>query len=308
MGTASTAWRRSPIAPRAPKALTSDELRAIARLAGATLPATLTGYDAADDDPAFDAVAVRSLLARGVVAFAAAAAAGRAGPAPELTLAARAVLDPLLVATTLVELDRESPAGTERHVLATSADGRLLLSEADTDVWVLAPGGDLDDVLAEVHAELAAASGGLSAELPPPVSVTISATDHEHVETLIAAGLADEVAAALVDAGVDDSPAAALAKALTSRASETAVHRAARLDDGGYAATDTCWFDAGPHGWWLVAPANEPEGPDELDDDLALDDDADPETVSTFHRTTPAAIGAVLDAMLAGSLTPTGGT
>ncbi len=301
MATGSMSVRRPSIAARVPTALSSDELRAIARIAGATLPPSLTGYNAADDDPAFDAVAVRSLLARGVVAF----ATGREGPAPELTPDAQAVLDPLLVATTLVEFDRESPAGTERRVLATSADGRLLLSEADTDVWVLAPGGDLVDVLAAVRLELADSCGDPSAELPPPLTVTIGATDHEYVEMLIAAGRPDEVAAALADAGVDQSPATALASALGSRASETAVHRAARLDDGGYAAADTCWFDAGPHGWWLVAPA---DGPDDLDDDLDLDDVSDPDAVSTFHRTTPAAIRAALDAMLAGSLTATGGS
>lgn len=286
-----TSTGRPTIPPTAPETLTADELRAIARLTGATLPGILLGYEPSDE-PAHDAVAVRSLLARGAVAF------NRDGERPlaELTAPAREGLAPLLRADEVLEVDADGPAGSERHVLASARGTPLRLSEAEPDVWVLTYGGDLGDVLAHLVAALADDNepGGPH---PAPFSVTVSAFAHDHAEMLVAAGHGEEVADVLVEDAVDPADAAVLAAALGHRKRETAVRRAARDVDGGFVAAETCWFSAGEHGWWLVHPA---DPSDSIDTD---DDDDLPDPSSTFHRTTRAAIRAALASTLADTAT-----
>ncbi|HSV67587.1 MAG TPA: hypothetical protein VLJ59_17000 [Mycobacteriales bacterium] len=115
-----------------PAALSSDELRALARVAGAVLPPELLDGWHREDIAVADTVAVRSLLARGLLQL-------RPGGVA-LTRAARGALDPLLDARALAGLSLLGRDGDERRQLvAESTAGTLLLTEREPDVWTLDP-------------------------------------------------------------------------------------------------------------------------------------------------------------------------
>ncbi len=103
-----------------PVTLSSDELRAAARLVGrAPLPAFATGWKPAESTAA-DTVALRTLLARGLAGIV--SPAGVAGTV-SLTQPARSALAPLLTPDQLVEVTVEGREGRRRH-LAAGLDGR----------------------------------------------------------------------------------------------------------------------------------------------------------------------------------------
>jgi hypothetical protein len=118
-----------------PATLSSDELRAAARLAGyAPAPAFDTAWGP-DESGVADAVALRGLLARGL------AGVDTTGEVPEVTLTAdaRAALGPILAPDTLVEVCRDGIGGRRRQ-LAGARDGRTVrATECHPAIWHLVP-------------------------------------------------------------------------------------------------------------------------------------------------------------------------
>jgi hypothetical protein len=224
-------------------ALSSDELRALARVAGAVLPPELLEGWHPDDTAVADTVAVRSLLARGLLQL----CPGRVA----LTRAAASALDPLLDARALAGLsllggDREE----RRRLVAESATGTLLLTEREPDVWTLE----------EIPGPVERAVGWLAADLleeglrPEPGGATFAApaaTLHE-VDGL-AVDRPTDAAAVLAGTGVPPSVAEAWVAVLRGRLATGDVRLTRRLGPGGYAGGGVRWLDAGTAGIWLVS-------------------------------------------------------
>src|SRR5205814_3075321 len=117
-----------------PATLSSDELRAAARLAGrAPLPAFTTGWDPQEAAVA-DAVALRGLLARGLAGIVS------AGGCPDVrfTGPARSALGPLLAPDTLVEVTVDAATGRRRHLVGGLDDRTLLAMERHPAIWQIA--------------------------------------------------------------------------------------------------------------------------------------------------------------------------
>ncbi len=108
--------------------LSVDELRAVARVDGLLLPSML--LDDADLDAGLrDAVAVRGLLARGLVALHA--------DALVTTVSLAALLSPLRAPGAVAELEREAAGVRLRTAAVEGPGGLLMLVEREPDVWIL---------------------------------------------------------------------------------------------------------------------------------------------------------------------------
>jgi hypothetical protein len=237
----------------APIALSSDELRALARVGGAVLPPELLDDWHADDTAVADVVAVRSLLARGMVQL-------RPGGVV-LTRAAGTALDALLHARALCGLGLLSPDGEERRrLVAESGTGTLLLTEREPDVWTVDPiPGPAERAAAWLATDLL--EEGLR-PAPSGTSFVAPAEALRRADRLVTAGRAADVASTLTGAGVPAGAAATWATVLSGRMTAGEVRLTRRLSAGVFAGGTVRWVDAGPAGVWLV----EPEVPDDSGD------------------------------------------
>ncbi len=231
-----------------PCAMSSDDLRAAARLAGVTpLPAFESGW-AAEELGVADAVAVRGLLARGL--------AEARDTDVALTESARHALDPLLSPDTLVEILRDAgPAGRRGHVLGRSANGMVLAAERAPSIW-------------ELRAAEPPAALSVSGPLIPPYERAVATRDRfvvggealDRAETLLAQGGGERLPALLRGDGLDEPDAASLAEILSLMRVLVTVRTVSRSGDSRTADALT-WLDAGTAGLWTVAPAE--DGDDE---------------------------------------------
>lgn len=247
-----------PAVLTAPAALSSDELRALARVAGAVLPPELLDGWHSDDTPVADTVAVRSLLARGVLQLHAGGVA--------LTGAVRVALDPLLQARALAGLTLLPHDGPERRrLVAESAAGTLLLTEREPDVWTLDP----------IPGPVERATGWLAADLldegprlaPGGAGFTAPAEALRQADRLLTAGRGGDIAAVLTGVGVPTAVAEVWAAVLRRRVATGEVRLTRRVSTGVFTGGGVRWVDAGTAGVWLVEPAG-------------TDEDGDPETAA----------------------------
>jgi hypothetical protein len=246
----------------APAALSSDELRALGRVAGAVLPPELLAGWHRDDTDVADTVAVRSLLARGVLQL----RAGSGGPELALTGATRESLGPLLAARALTGVSLLARSGAERRQLvAEGPGGTLLLTEREPDVWTL----EAVDGPVELQAARAAADLLDAGPRPEPGGVRIELPDEVlgRVERLVAQGRTGAATAALAEAGVPPAAAGTWTAVLARRVATGEVRVTRRLADGVFAGGAVRWVDAGEAGVWLVEAV-----------DPAVDSAADPAT------------------------------
>ena len=239
--------------PGAPAALSSDELRALARVAGAVLPPELLDGWHRDDTAVADTVAVRSLLARGVLQL----PAGCDGVA--LTGAARGALGPLLDARALAGLSLLTRDGQERRrLVAESTAGTLLLTEREPDVWTLDPiPGPAERAAAWLAAELLDDGPRLA---PGGGCVIAPAEALREADRLRTAGRDGEVAGALTRAGVPAGDADVWAGVLRRRVATGEVRLTRRIGEDVFAGGRVRWVDAGTAGVWLVEPPELPDG------------------------------------------------
>jgi len=241
--------------PGVPAALSSDELRAMARVAGAVLPPELLdGWDR-EDIAVADTVAVRSLLARGLLQL-------RPGGVA-LTRAARGALDPLLDARALAGLSLLGRDGEERRQLvAESTAGTLLLTEREPDVWTLDPiPGPAERAAAWLAADLL--EEGVR-PAPAGAAFTAPAGTLRQTDRLLTAGRFADVATALTRAGVPAALADGWVTVLRSRVATGQVRLTRRLATDVYSGGTVRWVDAGTAGVWLVEPDEPPD--DDVDD------------------------------------------
>lgn len=147
-----------------PLALSVDELRALARLTGLLLPSLLLDDDDLDAGVR-DAVAVRGLLARGLLRFdeVGDVAGDRADRPAAIALTARlaTLLAPLTDPDTVAELEVEVGDRVLHTAVAGHSAGLLLLSEREPDVWVLTGScSSLAEVLQPLLDDAAGGDGG----------------------------------------------------------------------------------------------------------------------------------------------------
>lgn len=241
-------------APAAPLALTTDELRAIARCTGGALTSLLLEDEDELDAPVADAVALRGLAARGLVSI-----AGEPADAGAVRLSAwaRQLLAPVLSPEGLVEVeaDRARSPFVERHVVCVAGTRTLVLSEADeVDVWrVLEGTGELASTLAAVvDLPDTPTDGGAGSGR----RLTVPAPAHEAADEALDEG--GDAVAVLVASGADRETAAAWIAAVTGRIGSFEL-RAARLLPGDVVdAAELRLLSAGPLGTWLI-DLHEPE-------------------------------------------------
>jgi hypothetical protein len=141
--------------------LTADELRAAAKVSGASAPDAVSGGWGDADRAVADVVALRGLLARGL----ASARDVDSGIDVALTAAAHAVLGPLLYPDQVIEVMRAAPAGTRRWLVGQTGDTAVVAEEREPDVWRLRPAGG------PAHQAALAIATELVAGLPPAVTV-----------------------------------------------------------------------------------------------------------------------------------------
>ena len=116
-----------------PRALSSDELRAAARLAGRRAAARLRARLGAEELGVADAVAVRGLLARGL----AGRETRRPGRRPDRGRAVRAGPAARARTPSSRSSGTRTAAGRHGHVLGESANGLLLAAERSPSIWEL---------------------------------------------------------------------------------------------------------------------------------------------------------------------------
>lgn len=142
------------MSPAAAPALSVDELRAAARLAGLLLPSLLLDDDDLDAGVR-DVVAVRGLLARGLVRL------DSADATPALTAPLAALLAPLTRPSAVAELEFAVAGTVLRTVAADGPGGLLVMSEREPDVWLLLLSGQrLADALFGLLEDGGGAEGG----------------------------------------------------------------------------------------------------------------------------------------------------
>lgn len=216
--------REHPVRTAGVEALvvTVDEVRALARLRGSTLPAALADDD--EPEPRVDAAALRGLAARGLAAVAGSASdrsVDEVVPAPAL----RALLVLLNDAVTLVEVDVDAGGVDRRAVAAGGPAGTVALVEGPTGLWRVVDGDDLGDMIAALAD---AVLTGSDPEGPHPAGGGFScpAGAHAAADDRLAAGDAGGAVALLLGAGVAPDAAQAWATAVTGRRAAVAVHAA----------------------------------------------------------------------------------
>ena len=240
-----------------------DDLRALSRLAAAPLaPMLLRSEDEAGDAAVRDAVAVRTLLARGLVALGVDAEGGATVElAPGLRRQAAALPSPAVIVEVEVQLDDDDLL---RHVLVEGEGPDLVLSEREPDVWVVAAAGSalVEEVLARTP--LPEAPGTETAD-PSGARLAVPVATHLLVDQLVTSGADDQVVPALVESGVASEVAEAWAAAVLERESAGAVRIARREADGSFVGGEVRWLEgAGSH--WLLELEGDPEAVDEMGD------------------------------------------
>ncbi len=277
--------------PLTPLALTSDELRAIARSTGAALSSLLQEDEDEADAPLADAVALRSLAARGLVSIS--GEPTEAG-AVRLSAWARQLLAPMLSPDVLVEVeaDRAGTPFVERHVVCVAGSRTLVLSEADeVDVWrVLEGTGGLASTLVTVVnlPETSSDEGAGSGRC-----LTVPAPAHQAADDALEEG--GDAVAVLVAAGADPEAATAWIAAVTGRICSVELRAARLLPDDVIDAAELRLLSAGPLGTWLI----DLRGPD--DDADGKGDDPWAGTTSEVTELGSSAAAAALAALLSDS-------
>jgi hypothetical protein len=233
-----------------PMVLSSDELRAAARLAGwAPLPVFDTSW-VSEEVGIADAVAIRGLLARGLATVRDVDGCPEAG----LTSAASAALNPLLRPDAIVEIHRDSWSSGRRCQMTAEADGSVVLAEErEPLVW-------------QVHQR----SGSAELCARPVVTCLIE----ELAETERAAQIRDmavtpnalAAAQTLVAQGHAKQNSDPLVGLLAEVSVTVTVRMSRQVDPSTRVTAAVTWLDAGKTGIWLVEPA---DGATDPDDDLA---------------------------------------
>lgn len=248
-----------------PFVVTVDEVRALARLRGASLPAALA--DDAEPDPRVDAAAVRGLAARGLAAVDGTALDGTTDVVPSPVLGTLlAILD---AATTIVEVDIEDAGDDRRAVAAGGPAGTAALIEGPAGVWRVID-VDGDDLIAVVAALAGSVLAGPEPEVPVPGGGGFSCPAAAHVtaDDRLAAGDAEGAVTVLVGAGVAADAAHAWVAAVADRRAAVAVH-VAHADGPGRWRVDELRVVVGPDGrrWRLdVVDEMSAGGPGRWDD------------------------------------------
>jgi hypothetical protein len=261
-------------------ALAADELRALSGLAGWPLPPMLQEAAGDDDAATPNVVAVRCMLAHGVLRL---AESGTGEPRIEPAPGVRQALAALAAADLLAEVETEVGGDLVRHVLAQGGGATVRLSEREPDIW------SINSEASPLRTAVAAIVAAHTAACAPPagIELTISVADHLRVDALVVEGFADEVEPALLDAGVAAGPARSWAAALTGRRGAGAVRVARRAADGSQAGGDVRWVAAGPRGLWLLE-----ELPGEAPDPAAA--------ATRISDVTPAAVTRAVAGLLGG--------
>ena len=241
-----------------PATLSSDELRAAARLAGrAALPAFATGWDPQEAAVA-DAVALRGLLARGLAGI----VDPNGCPAVELTGPAWSALGPLLAPDTLVEVTVDASTGRRRHLVGGLAGRTLLATERHPAIWQISPDARAPEAVALVVVDLPAGAAAESAVRMVVDPRTLA--EAEVSQSRDSTGLP----ALLHGRGLSTEVARELAGVLPAVRATVTVRLVRQVDATTSAAGVVSWLDAGATGSWLVQPA------ESADDDADADDDA----------------------------------
>jgi hypothetical protein len=226
--------------------LSVDELRVLLLLADATeLPLASDTEDTRSTDVA-DAVAARSLLARGLAHLV----------REQLRIApgARAALTPVTPADRIVQVELEASGALHRHVFAEGNGRALHLREREPDVWVVDPVacGSMSKTVVDLVTSHAAGSSG------DTVATKIDIDAHTHLQSDAAAvdGTTADVVQLLLVAGVEVGAAKRWAAALTRRDGAGVVrvaNRAAGLGcDPALTGQGIGWVAAGSDGLWRV--------------------------------------------------------
>ncbi|MBB5867362.1 hypothetical protein F4553_000741 [Allocatelliglobosispora scoriae] len=222
-------------------AYTCDELRVLARLAGAVLPACLDGGWSGDDQQVADVVAARCLLARGALTQ-------HAGGV-RLTDAAQRLIAPLTSPHAILEVDCATPDGLCRTVTVWDTAGRLRLAEREPDVW------QLSTPTRPPQADIAEALDGLSAAAPTAIAFTLDTAAFDRAGRWHRSGHPAEAADQLAAAGVDGDAAAAWLSALGDWRAEGSFRLGERHGTDGFALAELSWLDARDGGLWQITPA-----------------------------------------------------
>jgi hypothetical protein len=219
-------------------AYSCDELRLMARLAGALLPACLDSRWSDDDRLVADVVATRSLLARGV--------ATHGEDALRLTDAVAQLIAPLSSVRTITEVHCVQPGGGSRFVTVDGDHGRLQLAEREPDVWQLAAPAQLD---------LSEALDDLTGQAPSPLTFTMERVAFDRATRRCRAGRIAEAADQLAAAGLAPDTCAAWLSALRQWRSEGHVRLTERQGPQGFAIAELAWLDGRSAGLWQITPA-----------------------------------------------------
>jgi hypothetical protein len=236
-------------------ALSSDELRVLLRLAGATaLPLEADPENCSPTDIA-DVVAARSLLARGLAQL--------VGAQLRIAPGAHAALRPVTPADRVVQVDMEVSGELHRHLLIDGNNRGLHLREREPDVWVVEQhadsSGDTGRAAATVNRtvlDLITSHVADSSSETTCTRIELDSQTHLQADATAFDGTAADVVQLLVVAGVEGGAATRWATALTQRDGAGAVRVANRATYLGSdpALTDEGigWVAAGRHGLWRV--------------------------------------------------------
>lgn len=273
--------------PTAPLILTVDELRATARVEDLVLPAFVTDDDPVDEQ--IDLVALRGLVARGLVALAGREADDGIRLDDELV----ALLGPTRGARVLVEVDEEQGGGAPSTWAALGGDA------GPTTLFVEhGPGLVAVELSPERVAEMVARRCPLDDVVDEPVGTgfTVALDAQATADEAVVDGDPDQGRQILIAAGVPPDLTEAWIEAVTGRRRATAVQLARNIgadSDGPFEATELHWLVTAEGTAWLLSSDLtdlEPADPDadDIDDaDVLPDDDFDSETAGISVRLAP---------------------
>jgi hypothetical protein len=237
-----------------PIVLSGDEIRAVTRLAGwVPLQAFDTGW-VSEEVGVADAVALRGLLARGLVGVRDVDGCPEVG----LTGVAEAALTPLLRPEAVVEIHRDSRCSGRRRHITAEADGAVVLAEErEPSVW-----------------QVREQSGSAELCAHPVVKCLIE----ELIETPRAFQLQDmtvtpkvlAAAQTLVTKGHADQSTDPLVGLLAETSVTVTVRTSRQVDRSTRVAAAVTWLDAGDTGIWLVDPADDTDPDDDVAETSAV--------------------------------------
>lgn len=246
-----------------------DELRALARVVGLVAPAFVADDDA--DDEHIDLVALRGLMARGLI--------GVTGPDPDgelpLDESLAEVLDPARGALVLAEVDEEVDGEAPRTWAAVGDDAGPTLTVTEHGPGLVALHRSPDPVVvvvsARCHLDDVEASPDLDGFVVPLGAQT-------GADTAVLDGDHSEAMAILIRAGAPSETVRRWVDAVAGRRRSTGVQVARSVGgrDGPFEANELHWL-VGPDGTaWMLRTAAGSADPDALADGL---DDVDPDEI-----------------------------